>query len=456
MENFIGDIFYFGSPKDGFKVYPDLGAISNIFAGYYTNTESDWILVAKKSNDITTYTYVRYGLLTSAVNGRTGSCLGISIDFINYYFTDFELLRTRVIEKIWEAFLVENVLLERQEISRKIAFKPYSLNEVGQYLDAKSQTIRRVITEHYSKNVKTSNYIPDAEGNPLYELNPRSSAEVITDLFETYGLIKLSPRAPIETKSISQKTEEQIEALQRKVKMLSYQLGDKDSEIESLQDELDSLREGLPLTNQLTGPNNEQGNNREAKATTRAKKSTSLASLLRILRKPSVRWAFAVVICMSGVGGFILGRLFPSSSIEKQTDTHDQSESVNPSKAQTISPFYTQHDPRIREERGNVIREAGGRGFLVADTFVRMNQGKSVAGREGFKILLTSYLISNSLKTVRIYGGDKNNLWDNIMKLNPGKEQEIAGFCKSNPQFTIEVKNKFQKRILDNLLIYSE
>src|SRR5215213_3509577 len=206
MNDWIGNIFYFGSPKDGFKVYPDLGAVSNVFRGYYSNTETDWVLVVRKFDDITRYTYVRYGLLTSLIEGRTGSCFGISIDFVNHYFTDLKVFLTEIFEGIWGAILDEKQLLEAQESSGKVAFKSYDLHDVGPYLDEMSKKIREVIrNKKYSEYLRPSYEIPQAGDDQIYGLHPNSSPSALLEYFRTYGAIKLAPNLPIEIKSLSEK-----------------------------------------------------------------------------------------------------------------------------------------------------------------------------------------------------------------------------------------------------------
>ena len=219
MTNAIGNIFYFGSPKDGFKVYPDPGALSNVFSGYYTNTENEWILVVRKSEEITRYTYVRYGLLTSLVEGRTGSCFGISIDFVNHYFTDLRVFLTEIFEGLWGAILDEKQLLEVQGSSGKVAFKSYDLHDVAPYLDGISKRIREVIlNQKYSAYVRPAYEIPQADDNHFYGLHPDSSPSALSEYFRTYGAVKVAPNLPIETKSLSEKQEEDKENLKKKSK----------------------------------------------------------------------------------------------------------------------------------------------------------------------------------------------------------------------------------------------
>lgn len=443
MENFVGNIFFFGSLEDGFKVYPDLGVITSAYSSYYTNTETDWILVVKKSGNITAYTFVKYELLTSVTNGRPGSCLGISIDFIDYYFQDLELLRNQVMRKIWDTLIAENILLELHETSGKVAFKPYNLNEVGPYLDAKSQTIRKVITENHFKNVELSDHIPDAGANPVYSLHPQSAPVVIREIFETYGVVKLSPRSQIETKSVAQKAEEKIRALEGKVDSLDKQLRRRNEEIEELRRRLDGAKEAPSYDHPLAG-------SIEPEVVARA-------STQKISPKPDQRSVepagkagnkkavMAILVCiLAAMVFFMLRNLVSPNDVD--TKESDNSNTGRPARQPSHQPDANEVSP---------IREDGGQGFLIAETFLRDNRGELIPSKDGFKDLLTSYLLKNT-EVRRIYQSDKNRLWEKIIELNPNRERAIMNFLDRYPSFSIEVNNPYQKGLLDNLIIYSK
>src|SRR3989344_5996466 len=93
----IKEIYYFGSSKDGFNVYPSVYENENVsprvFDFYYNNcAPEDWIIDLRKINSIIFHTYVQYGLLTSHEDGREGSHIGISIHTNCNYFNDMNFL----------------------------------------------------------------------------------------------------------------------------------------------------------------------------------------------------------------------------------------------------------------------------------------------------------------------------------------------------------------------------
>ncbi len=467
MNDFIGNIFYFGSPKDGFKVYPDLGAISNIFAGYYTNTETDWILIAKKSDNITRYIYVRYGLLTS-VNGRTGSCLGISIDFINCYFTDLKVFRTKVIEKIWEALLNNKILLEIQETSGKVAFKSFDLFDVGQYLDDMSKNIREVIAnEQYSNYIKPSYEIADAGNNPIYGLHPDSSPSAINEYFRTHGIIKLSPKLPIETKSITEKEEDnkkylegEVEKLHRQLKQkdieITNQLKQKDSEIESLKTKLQKLQglnnsfsseianvfsessstifKGQIINSQITGPKYDPYLDPQRIFNPPLEENESKRRrILDFFQSPII---FGILILLTillfGAALYLIISplvLFPRMESGKQANIEDkytnQSKNQQNSSAKTNPPLtFNENVLLIKLEKGKT------KAFLNESLFLDKNKGVRISVIEDFKELLTSYLFKYSPEVSEIYLGDKEMLWNEIISSNQGNKTKITEYLE--------------------------
>lgn len=457
MNDWIGNIFYFGSPKDGFKVYPDLGALSNAFNGYYSNTETDWILVARKAEDITRYTYVRYGLLTSLVDGRTGSCFGISIDFVNHYFTDLKVFRTEIFEGIWGAILDERQLLEAQTSSGKVAFKSYDLYDVAPYLDEMSKKIREVLLDKkYSNYVRPSHEIPQAGDNPIYGLHPDSSSSAIREYFTTYGVIKLSPKLPVETKSAAEKKEEHRENLEKTVSKLTEQLRQKEREVQVLNQKLVEFQglvqpirdyfethtnktdrkfdnsQRINQPHELLSPPNQKAAHAE---TARTLSSTDkLSSNAR-----SIVWGFALVLgVLVAIGTWYLFK--EESNQEVKNPRMDQPSSQRSPTIASLKPLSI------------VSRNGKELGLLNEAVFLENASGQIIYDEADFKEALTSFLFQFSPEVDEIYQGDRDELWKEISKLNPNSKEKITQHLKRGA-FKIEI-NTEQQAMLKELVVF--
>lgn len=456
MKDWIGNIFYFGSPKDGFRVYPDSGALSNVFSGFYSNTETDWILIAQKAEDITRYTYVRYGLLTSLIDGRTGSCFGISIDFVNHYFTDLKVFRTEIFEGIWGAILDERQLLEAQESSGKVAFKSYDLYDVAPYLDEMSNKIRKVLRDKkYSKYVKPSHEIPQAGDNPIYGLHPDSSPSALREYFRTYGVIKLSPKLPIETKSASEKKEEHTENLEKAVSTLTEQLRQKEREVQALNQKLEEVQ-GLvkPIrdffethtnktdrhlgnwqrTNQpyeSLSPPNQQASHAETARDPSSKDKLSL--------NPE-RTALGLAIVLAVIAVTVIGYLSMRQSKQEVEDRMVQPTSQP-------SPTIASREPLL------IVRKNGKELWLLNETtFLENARGKTIYDEADFKEVVTSFLFQFSPEVAELYKGNKDELWNEILESNPNSRDKLAQHLKRG-SFKIE-NNAEQQAMLKEFVVF--
>lgn len=457
MNDWIGNIFYFGSPKDGFRVYPDSGALSSVFSGYYSNTETDWILNARKAEDITRYTYVRYGLLTSLIDGRTGSCFGISIDFVNHYFTDLKVFRTEIFEGIWGAILDEGQLLEAQESSGKVAFRSYDLYDVAPYLDDMSKKIRAVLRDKkYSKFVRPSHEIPQAGDNPIYGLHPDSSSSALGEYFSTYGVIQLSPKLPIETKTASEKKEEQRENLEKVVNKLTEQLRQKEREVQASNQKLEELQ-GLfqPIrgffethTNKTDGhlgnsrrinqpyeslfPPNQQVSHAETSHNPSSKDKLSPNGKKIVL---GVAIVLGVLVAIS------IWYLFKGQSKQEVESPRMVQSASRP------SPTIASREPLL------IVRKKGKElGLLNEAAFLENAGGKMIYDEADFKEALTSFLFQFSPEVVEIYKGNKDELWNVILKSNPNSREKITQHLKRGP-FKIEI-NAEQQAMLKELVVF--
>jgi hypothetical protein len=209
------NIHYFGSLADGFKIYPYSTNYHNKFSPYYDNSETDWLLHINNSNQSVFYTFVKYGILTSLEKGRAGSCLGIVMEFSNSYFSDFEVFRTSIIEKVLEIFLQEKRLLSQYPNSDSIAFSAYNLSEVSSYLDNMTVRINEFIYDKFSNYIIPSNRVKIPDNSSFLGLNSECPNAVIKEMFELTGSIRLSPKYPLEIKTLAEKEEDRKILIQK-------------------------------------------------------------------------------------------------------------------------------------------------------------------------------------------------------------------------------------------------
>ena len=137
--------------------------------------------------------------------------------------------------------------------------------------------------------------------------------------------------------------------------------------------------------------------------------------------------------------------------ITKVTDTTNQN--ISQSNSQITPRPSTEQRTQSSREEGGIIREDGRKRFLNANTFFQINNGRFTADKDGFKLLLTSYLLDNDSKIRQLYNNDKDRLWNKMLELNPN---EFKRFIESNQSISIDSNNPSQKKVFDNLLIYSE
>jgi len=461
MNDVVGSVFYFGAPKDGFKVYPDPGAVSNVFSGYYSNIETDWVLIAKKSDEMTRYTYVKYGLLTSAIDGRTGSCFGIAIDFVNHYFTDLKVFRTQIVEGVLGAILDDRQVLEIQEGSGKVAFKSYDLYDVGSYLDEMSKKIRAVIADRkYSNYVRPSYEIPDAGENPVYGLHPDSSPSAMNEYFRTNGVIKLSPKYPVETKSFSEKQEEHKKNLQEEIEKLTKQLNQKDDEIDRLKQRHDKL-EGLikPIFSEFSSTGaTKESNQPIGESQTRNPSYEPYHTAPKPAyynpredRPPRQKWSTTEKTIVAAAAIALLLLLFGLKYALSEDEKPGVNNNANPSQLFSQSPTATTSpspEPlSIRVDNGKR------KGFLRESAFLEKEEGKIVSSEADIKEALTSYLFESSPEVQELYKNNKEDLWNKIIELNPSSNRKIGEYIKAKVSFKIENKRD-QQDMLKELVVF--
>ena len=492
MKDVVENIFYFGVPEDGFKVYPNLGAVSNNFSGYYTKTEkADWILISKKTGNITQYTHVRYGLLTSSSNGRAGSCLGISINFIDYYFADLELFRKQIIELIWDGFLHDKELVESQQSTGRIVFKSFDFLDVKSYLDEMSNRVRGLITKpEFSNYLKSSQDIPDAEDKVLYSLHNNSSPKAIIEYFKKYGIIKISPISQVEEKSFSERDEEHKRNLEIEVNNLTDQIKqkehhlieigkqkeneirlierEKNKEIEVIKQKLDTAKVfAAKILKELSGIEFDSsdsitqniGNQSSSKIWQPFPQSNiNPATNSNPESKPKLIISKKHIITVAIVLGLfsLLILLYSYVFTQKQDVKIDLNKSSTPLSNLTSS-VTTQKSSVLKVNNVIIIKDKNNRqiGFLNTQAFLEKNKGKAVKNMEEFKEILSNYLFENDDEVTQIYENDRVKLWNKILELNTNSPNVISDYCKKNQDFKIE-NSQEQQNILKDLVIYTK
>lgn len=199
LKNLIKQIYYFGSSKDGFNTFPE----SNAFAHYYTNSAPEkWLLTLRKVNSVVYHTFVKYGLMTSFKDGRTGSHIGISIAMNDYYFNDLKFLSKNFFQEIINIMRKEEKLIEgkgtyirpfKDDECDNIAFVPLGLSDVKDYLERWNAEIKNYFTEKevtkYLK--KLSPNIPGCD-EFFYKLHVNNKKEIIQRYFEKSGAVNVA------------------------------------------------------------------------------------------------------------------------------------------------------------------------------------------------------------------------------------------------------------------------
>ena len=448
MNDWIGNIFYFGSPKDGFKVYPDLGATASVFEGYSSNTETDWILVARKSEDRTRYTYVKYGLLTAAVDGRTGSYFGISIDFLNHYFTDLKIFQTEIFENIWRAILTDGKLLETQASSGKVAFKSYDLKDVGQYLDEMSKKIREVIQDKkWSNYIRPAYEIPQANDGAFQGLHPDSSPTAINEYFRLYGAIKLSPKLPIETKSLVEKQQETREHLERKVGELTERLGQKERELQAVSQNFAKLQMSVNAIAMEFSPARNTNQNYEPRPATNHTghypvNTTHRPSHQRDPKNTMILAIVAVVFVLAALVLVVMA-LTSSGEITPVANTQTPLPLIQP-------PVSAASPEAIIIVRRNNTEFA----ILNKAAFFQQFNERTIFDEGDLKEVLSAFLFQFSPEVSSFYGGDKDKLWKQVMESNPTSKRLLNDYLRHG-SFKID-GNPVQQQILEELIIFKK
>lgn len=91
-------------------------------------------------------------------------------------------------------------------------------------------------------------------------------------------------------------------------------------------------------------------------------------------------------------------------------------------------------------------------GFLNEAAFLENASGKIIYDEADFKEVLTSFLFQFSPEEVEIYKGNKDELWNGILILNPNSREKIIRHLKRG-SFKIEI-NTEQQDMLKELVVF--
>ncbi|MBP9821322.1 MAG: hypothetical protein KBC98_00340 [Candidatus Pacebacteria bacterium] len=184
-------LYFFGSSKAGFNLYPF--PPFELFKSYYTSTApEEWVLSLFKKDGVVYHIYVRYGLMTSLLNGRGGGFLGISFSTKDYFFQDTEFLRKEIFEIIFEKLLEEKKIIKTEGTETGIV--PYQFYDEMGYIEEWRQRIEKdchSTKEVKNKLIKITDDLSDYNGT-CYNLNINSNPYVVSQYFKSCGYIRLS------------------------------------------------------------------------------------------------------------------------------------------------------------------------------------------------------------------------------------------------------------------------
>ena len=464
----VGKIYFFGSLQDGFKVYPDSRGASSAFATYYNNTETDWVLAAKRTEEGTSYTYVRYGMLTSMTDGRHGSCLGISIEFLGCYFTDFAILREEIFEPVFGALVKENQLIGNHP-SGLIAFVPYNLTQTKSYLDKKAQMIQEVITSKYSNYLRASSEITLHKGNTTTTLHPDSNVVAIHEIFQTGGAITISPKFNIENRSVTERLVAQNKYSESRIleleNSLNYALGKhemlKKATIESdalhatqllkLQNEVAALHAALKDAEKKASRSEkkrepERKTEQPDPAPIPPRKEPGQGERRLTPKKAALGFVFLLVIAA------VLAIAFCNDKDSRRSSLKHTEQPIRPFIEEELPPkprpIVTIVPIKIIVDQQNLQR-----GYLSEQAFLTQNNNVVVEDMKGIKSLLTTFLLPYSEVVRQEYRNDPEALWEYIKVKNPTSIKSINAYLQKNSGLVVKDTPDLQD-IFNDIIIY--
>ncbi len=113
------------------------------------------------------------------------------------------------------------------------------------------------------------------------------------------------------------------------------------------------------------------------------------------------------------------------------------------------SPTIASREPLL------IIRKQGREfGLLNEAAFLENASGRFIYDEADFKEALTSFLVGYSPEVVEIYKGNKDDLWDWILRSNPKNKEKITQYLKRGP-FKVE-NNPEQQAMLKELIVFTK
>lgn len=194
----VYDIYYFGS-LSGYDCYPP----TNKFSGYFNNLNKDWLLSIRCDKGCVKYVYVKYGLLTSGKDPRTGSCFGLAFSLKDIFFTDVNILHD-FFENAVNIMVDENKLLKIVS-EKQIGFVPPHLINIESYLIDWNGRIRSFISNLPDSNFCRLSGKKCVEEGRIAKMHLQSDPAALYESFCLNGGVDISPNFLIEKYSLEQK-----------------------------------------------------------------------------------------------------------------------------------------------------------------------------------------------------------------------------------------------------------
>ncbi len=235
-------ITFFGTLKDGFKIYPYSSSVYNRLSIFSNQSSTGSRLEVIRYEKSIIYIYVEYGLVTSFENGRPGSCFGISIAFSKKYFNSPEIFFSKICKQIFQTLVSEKEILIKNEVTGLIGYLPKDFERVSDVLNEWDERIRAVLSNNYLNYFSPISEVNLFNGIKVDHVNVQSSAKVIIEILKEKGAIILSADAPVLQKS-------KVDYLLEENDSLRHQIVDLESEINRLQNVIASQKSEINKTN---------------------------------------------------------------------------------------------------------------------------------------------------------------------------------------------------------------
>lgn len=248
------EVFYFGTPKEGFQTYPHTQAYSE----FYNNISQGRYLDVYAFNQRITYTYVRYsGVLTEENMGRKGGCWGVSVVLHHYLFNE--------LGELWDFFeAIESKMLTEEQLVKRttnkagsMAFISQNFLKVSAYLDAWTKKIKRELLSE--KNSARLGLIPwntkiANAAKQVVHLHPKSKVQVMQEYLVDTGHLSLSEQHEAVQLLLSEQKEKAKTEAERKKHTQAKTVNDRlvllEKRCDSLENQNKELRQKILIIEQ--------------------------------------------------------------------------------------------------------------------------------------------------------------------------------------------------------------